>query len=386
MTLSTAASEADLLRDALDLAVDTPVALLSREPFGDGAVAGFEVTPPGAAPLTYFVDTSRRAVAQETGMLLGSPDAPECRIWVHPADPYLPALAPAAFSQAAQTLLARLGVTAVGAPRIVGYRAGRRAVLRVEVERGVRWVKVVPPHRVDRIVDTHRRLAAAGIPMAGLVGWSADGLVVLEQARGTGAPDVAWRADALLDAVDGLRKSLAAVPIAHAARVGLADRRDWYAARFREGGDPNRAARVAGLLSRVERTWRGDEPRVTIHGDLHFGQLFLDDAGAISGLIDVDTTGRGDPDDDAAAFIAHAVASAYLTPDDRDARVWDLARGALARWGTAPVRARATTLLLGQVLGAQERGRDDAAGHLLTLAAAVIDPAVEVARPAEEPR
>ena len=73
MTLSTAASEAELLRDALDLAVDTPVALLSREPFGDGAIAGFEVAPPGAAPLTYFVDTSRRVVPQETGMLLGSP-------------------------------------------------------------------------------------------------------------------------------------------------------------------------------------------------------------------------------------------------------------------------------------------------------------------------
>lgn len=387
MTLSTAASEAELLRDALDLAVDTPVALLSREPFGAGAIAGFEVAPPGAAPLTYFVDTSRRVVSQETGMLLGSPTAPECRIWVHPADPYLPALAPAAFSQAAETLLARLSVVAMEPPRIVGYRAGRRAVLRVAVRGGVRWIKVVPPRRVERIVDTHRRLADAGLPMADLVGWSADGLVVLDQARGTGAPDVAWRPDALLDAVDGLRHALAAVTVEHAARVGLAERRDWYAARFREGGDSARearVARVADLLERVGPAWREDEPRATIHGDLHFGQLFLDDSGDISGLIDVDTTGRGDPDDDAAAFIAHAVASAYLTPEGRDARVWELARGALARWGSGPVRARATTLLLGQVLGAQERGRDDAAADLLALAEGVLDPARSIDRPRHE--
>lgn len=385
MTLSTAASEAELLRDALDLAVDTPVALLSREPFGDGAIAGFEVAPPGAAPLTYFVDTSRRVVPQETGMLLGSPTAPECRIWVHPADPYLPALAPAAFSQAAETLLARLGVVAMEPPHIVGYRAGRRAVLRVAVRGGVRWIKVVPPRRVERIVDTHRRLADAGLPMADLVGWSADGLVVLDQARGMGAPDVAWRPEALLDAVDRLRQALAAVPLEHAARVGLAERRDWYAARFRDGGDSARAARVADLLERVGRAWRDDEPRKTIHGDLHFGQLFLDGGGGISGLIDVDTTGRGDPDDDAAAFIAHAVASAYLTPEGRDARVWELARGALARWGSGPVRARATTLLLGQVLGAQERGRDDAAADLLALAEGVLDPARPIDRPRHEP-
>ncbi|WP_322411366.1 phosphotransferase [Microbacterium invictum] len=387
MTLSIAAGEVELLRDALDLAADVPVALLSREPFGDGAIAGFEVTPPDAAPLTYFVDTSGRVVAEETGMLLGSPAAPECRIWVHPADPYLPALAPAAFSQAAETLLARLGVSATAPPRIVGYRAGRRAVLRIDVAGGVRWIKVVPPQRVDRIVGTHRRLADAGIPMADLVGWSSDGLIVLDQARGTGAPDVVWRPSALLDAVDGLRAALAVVEVEHPARVGLAERRDWYAARFREATGADPVGRVAAVFDEVAKAWRDDEPRATIHGDLHFGQLFLDDAGRISGLIDVDTTGRGDPDDDAAAFIAHAVASAYLTPEDRDARVWELARGALSRWGSAPVRARAATLLLGQVLGAQERGNPECADDLLTLAEAALDPAIEVGRPdASDPR
>lgn len=386
MTLSTSAGEAELLRDALELAADTPVALISREPFGAGSITGFEVTPAGSASMTYFVDTSRRVVIEETGMLLGSPAAPECRIWVHPADPYLPALAPAAFSHAAETLLARLGITAIAPPRIVGYRAGRRAVLRVDVEDGARWIKVVPPSRLDRIVGTHRSLADAGIPMADLVGWSSDGLIVLDQARGTAAPDVVWQPPALLDAVDRLREALATVPLDHAARVGLADRRDWYAARFRDGADPVRAARVARLLDRIARVWRDVDPRVTVHGDLHFGQLFLDDEGAISGLIDVDTTGRGDPADDAAAFIAHAVASAYLTPEDRDERVWELARGALARWGSDPVRARVATLLLGQVLGAQERDRredrqDGAADDLLTLAEEVLDPSGKVRRP-----
>ena len=44
--------------------------------------------------------------------------------------------------------------------------------------------------------------------------------------------------------------------------------------------------------------------RGTVHGDLHEGQLVVDD-NAVIGLLDVDDVGNGDPLDDVATMIGH---------------------------------------------------------------------------------
>ncbi|RZI83558.1 MAG: hypothetical protein EOO67_17240, partial [Microbacterium sp.] len=106
----------------------------SREPLGTGTVTGFEIRHPAGAGgpeipdgAVAYVDSSQLAVAHETGLVLEG----VARVWIHPADPHLPALAPAAYGHAAEVLLGRLGIAAgTGAPQIVGYRPGRRAVLR----------------------------------------------------------------------------------------------------------------------------------------------------------------------------------------------------------------------------------------------------------------
>ena len=95
-------AEAALLRDALEI---DSAEEFSREPLGNGTVAGFHVQD-GDRTVALYVDTSGIAVEAETGLAQDGVG----RIWTHPADPHLPALATAAFGSAAQTLLARLGI------------------------------------------------------------------------------------------------------------------------------------------------------------------------------------------------------------------------------------------------------------------------------------
>jgi hypothetical protein len=360
--------ERALLIEALALDPGSEITLISREPLGGGTVAGFAVASVEGS-LTYYVDTSRRRVAQETGVLDGTPDDPSVRVWLHPSDPHLPALAAAAFSQAAETLLDRLGVRVTGMPEMVAYRPGRRAVLRVPVGDAFAWVKAVLPSRTPAIVDAHHALADAGVPVPALRGWSEAGLVVLDDALGVPAQDAAWTPDGLLDDVDALRDRLAGVAISRSARTHLVRRLEWYADRLDAVLPDEWRLVAAGTAARARASW-GEEPAVTIHGDLHFGQLFLDEGLRVSSVIDVDTAGRGEPSDDTAAFLSHAIASALLTPAPRDERLWELADNAMRRWDTAGsgLRARAATHLLGHAIGAWELGDRQRAELLLRAA------------------
>src|SRR5690606_29934267 len=89
-------------------------------------------------------------------------------------------------------------------------------------------------------------------------------------------------------------------------------------------------------------------PHAVVHGDLHYGQLFLDERGRICSVIDVDTLGIADPAEDSSAFLAHAIVSAGLTVDANRKRVWALADAAAARWGDDQlVRALSAVHLVG---------------------------------------
>lgn len=373
--LHAAPSDEELLREALDLAPGASVTRISREPLGDGSVVGFDVVE-GAASVTYFLDTSGRTVPRETGLLVGEPDAPEMRVWLHPADPHLPALAPVAFAHAAESMLARLGLTAAGAPETVVYRAGRRAVFRVPTDDGLVWVKVVPPARIGRIVRAHAAFDRAGVPVPTVRGWSDEGMVVLDSAAGTPATQATWTAAALVDQVDRLRGAIARIPLKGRARTDLRRRAAWYADRF-EHEAPGYARRVRELRRRIETGWRDGRER-SVHGDLHFGQLFLGDSGELSAVIDVDTAGTGAASDDTAAFVSHALSSALLTPVPHDERVWLLAGEAFARWDADAdagdgLRGRTVSHLLGHALGAVQRGDEARTGALLDAADAVLE-------------
>ena len=363
-----------LLREALEIPDAAPVVLRTREPLGAGTVTGFEVIGADGHTATYFVDTSGRRVAQETGLATGTPDAPGERIWLHPQDPHLPALAPVAFGDAARTLLHRIGREVVEAPELVAYRAGRRAVFRVVCRDGIRWVKVIRPERVERIVGLHALLADAALHVPQIEAWADAGLLVLPQASGRPAVDVAPPASVFLDDVDRWRAAMADAPLENRARSGLPERAEWYTARLVPRLAPEAAERLRAHAARVAAVVGDDGVLTAIHGDLHFGQLFVDDVGRMSGVIDVDTAGRGSAADDSAAFVSHALASAALDPGARGGWAFTVALAALERWDdpAVHVRERVAVHLWGHALGADDLGDSARRDVLLATADALL--------------
>lgn len=370
MPITHADDEVALLCDALEVS-PRDVRLRHREPLGDGSVAGFDVGAgpggsPGGTTATVFVDTSRLAVGAETGMR--HPDG--ARLWTHPADPHLPALAPVAFAESAAVLLSRLGVDVAGAPEMVGYRPGRRAVLRVPTADGTVWVKVVPPRRAEHIAALHALLRRRALPVPAVRAWSPQGLLILDAADGRPALGWTGHAAVLLDGVDELRARVGAVDFATPARTSIATRAAWYADRIRRAMPGERAVTEALAVLVPSDSGGGRDPdgaTAGIHGDLHLGQLFVDEAtGAVTGLIDIDTAGTGEPSDDAAAFIAHALASAELSDRPAAVRLREIAALGLDRWAVRPAeRRRVGVHLLGHALSAADAGDTARARALL---------------------
>ncbi|ROR65869.1 phosphotransferase family protein [Agrococcus jenensis] len=368
-------AEEQLLRDALGDELRGGLRVLSHEPYGRGALTGFEEAGTARA---WYVDTSGKRVDSETGLVLGDPQQPQARIWLHPADPRLPALSPASFPDAATTLMARMGVVIDQRPELLVYRPGKRAMFRMR--EGVRetYLKVVRPSSSAAIVHLQESLRAGGVPVPTITAWSELGIVLTEAAAGV---PLTARLDELdperlLDSIDALRERMAAVDTGRDARASLASRTPWYVSRLRaalDRHDRRDGARLEGLLASVERSLEAsdaaapdDADRRTVHGDLHVGQLFVDADGSsrIAGVIDIDTAGLGDPADDEAAMIGHLVASIALSRADpaRAAGFRRLLDASVARWlapgrpGRGRVAHRTAVHVLAHALTPTERG------------------------------
>ncbi|MGO3648444.1 phosphotransferase family protein [Agrococcus casei] len=374
--MQTKPTERELLDDALgDRFLDEPQ-LISSEPYGDGAIAGFSVlesaatafdepSAEGTTTTNWYVDTSGRRVEQETGLVLGDPDKPEARIWLHPADPRLPALAPASFDYSAAVLLERMGLQLTGSPHLLAYRAGKRAVFRMRGTESDTFLKVVRPKVVEELARVHTALADAGLPVPRIIAWGQFGLIAMESAAGAALSKTVndMSADAVLDEIDLVRTRLAGVDLQRDARASLARRVDWYSARLRAAaaGDEAFAALVEALIAELGAPMP-QQRTATVHGDLHIGQLFMSE-GSISGLIDVDTTGTGNPVDDEAAFIGHLVATVAL----REAAGFDAsgiratAFAALERWRTDELRHVLGVHIMGHAILPAGRGNVETA-------------------------
>jgi Ser/Thr protein kinase RdoA (MazF antagonist) len=373
-------AEERMLRDALGDDLDGELRVLSREPYGSGALTGFEEA--GEQTRYWYVDTSGKRVEAETGFVLGDPEHPEARIWLHPADPRLPALAPASFPEAAATLMGRMGVAIDRRPELLVYRPGKRAMFRMRGGDRETYLKIVRPASSASIVRLQERLREGGVPVPHITGWSELGIVLTETAAGVALTSRLDDVDPerLLDSIEALRAVMATVDLERDARASLASRHDWYIgrtaaalARHAEAGAD--IAPLAGPLADVTAMVTEPEAsalvveagrRQTIHGDLHVGQLFVsaDDPSAISGLIDIDTAGLGDPADDEAALLGHLVASIGLARADaaRSAAFRRLLDAAARRWlapgrpGRARVAHRTAVHVLAHALAPLEAG------------------------------
>lgn len=346
----------------------TAASTVAIEPRGASAVTGVAVALAGDGP-----DASRVVYVDES--------VDPAAIWVHPDDPQLPALAAAAFPHALGVLLARVGVPgAVESVELVAYRPARRAVVRAIVGGRPVYAKVVRPDRAEPIAARHRAFAEAGVPVPTVLGWSPAGLLVLAAADGAPLGSVIADVDApaVVGEVDRLRRRIATVAgTPPPTRPSVASRADWYAGRLAERM-PHLGDRLGPLVAVAQAAAATSSPPVTVHGDLHAGQLFIaDDGRRITGLIDVDTAAAADPGVDSGAFIAHALASAALAGGGGDAVRAEgfraLAEAAETSWLTQPGgtdRGHAVGQLLAQAMQSA-CARDDVDGAILLVEAAL---------------
>src|SRR5699024_1366449 len=193
---------------------------------------------------------------------------------------------------------ARIGIE-VEAPRlkVVSYRPGRRAVIRVDGASTPVFLKVVRPGRAAPLVARHQAFQEAGVLVPRVLGWSDDGLVALAALPGVEAQSICGDLpDEFIGQVSALVHRIATVPSAEAARRSLVERVDWYV-RHLSQSLPDHAGHVDALGRRIEgllALGRAEPvPPVTIHADLHVGQIFVDphDPATITGVLDIDTAG-----------------------------------------------------------------------------------------------
>ncbi|MFP5322190.1 MAG: phosphotransferase family protein [Acidimicrobiia bacterium] len=231
-------------------------------------------------------------------------------VWRWPFDPALPGLERAA-TPGGLDGLTRPVLGGTRGIEVVAYRPTERAVVRIDGERRTGYVKVLRPDDVDPLVARHHLLADAGLPVPEVLAASvAEGVVVLADAAGTtlrervkaelpGWPSAAELAR-LLDAVHELPPP---GPSGRASRIADGSGHAALLARVAPGLE-------APLRALADR-FRAELPAVrarsgaTVHGDVHEGQLVVGPGGAVTGLLDLDDVGAGDPLDDLATLAAH---------------------------------------------------------------------------------
>lgn len=270
----------------------------------------------------------------------------EVGVWRFPFDPDLPALAAVCDPVHMGRLTVRLGLGALTGLAMRTYRPRRRAVVSATTAAGTVFVKVLRPSRVAEVHDRHRRAASPWTPVP--LGWTENGLLVL-----SGLPGRTWRS-ALLDgagdvSADEVVAVLDALPAALAAGP---PRRTWgqkarHYAETVAATVPALADRARAVAAAVDHD-RPEGPHVPVHGDFYEAQVLVS-GGRVTGLLDIDTAGRGERLDDAACLLAHLDVLALIHPGLRHpgaalrARfARDLDPAALARRTAAVVLSLAT--------------------------------------------
>jgi Phosphotransferase enzyme family len=227
-------------------------------------------------------------------------------VWRFPNDPELPGLAAAHNAGAVARLLGDLG-KGVGPVRLQvrTYRPRRRAVIEVVGPGGHVFLKVVRPSRVESLHLRHRLLVDHGVPAPQSLGWTPDGLLVLQALHGQTLRDaLRSRATplppggAISDLLDGLPRELAE----HGAGQSWLDRVRGYAAVVATivPEQAERITRIGDDITAESRTG----PIVPVHGDFYERQLLVQN-GRVCGLLDVDGARPGDRFEDVGSFLGH---------------------------------------------------------------------------------
>lgn len=289
-------------------------------------------------------------------------------------DAALPDLAHLTDPEGAAEALAAFGIRSRVRVHVLSHRKGDRAVLRLEHNGGEVFCKLMRPEVAGPLAQHHRFLRKAGLPVPRVIGYTDGGALFLTTSHGTPGPDAAtqYRPDDLLDAIDDVREQFKHIGLTRPARQSIATRIEWFLEQLLRAL-PDQRKVLEDLSFVVVPTKHAPTSEVVgVHGDLHIAQLFFEH-GRVSGVIDVDTAGIGEPDNDSANFIAHAIASAILNDSagNRDAghALGMLANAADRRWiHTTRARSLTAVHLLGHAQRAVVSERFDHAKQLIALA------------------
>lgn len=252
-------------------------------------------------------------------------------VWRFPSDPGLPALSGACDRRAIGDLLGSLGVTGVDADaldvRVRAYRPRRRAVVEVRAGQLRLFLKVVRPDAVADLHRRHRLLHDAGVPVPRSLGWTDEGMLVLQALSGTSARSRLLQGGPLPSGqvLTQLLDRLPPLAMQLPRRRPWAEHADHYA-QVIGAAVPAERDRVTHLARAIRSGLRGAQPDVPTHGDFYEGQLLLDGE-RVSGLLDVDTVGPGRRADDLGCLLAHTHVLA-LAQGSEPASLLD----ALERW------------------------------------------------------
>lgn len=314
--------------------------------------------------LLYVMHTSARPVP--TGAAVVEVAGADLHIWQFPDDPYLPGLRPAVSRRAAATRLDDLWPerSTAGPPSIHtrSYRPTRRAVVAVTPADGrepALFLKVLggrTPERIEArtaaLVAVHEHLRTHLPVPRPLDHDPATGIVALEGMAGTTVRALlrTGQAPPPVDEVVGLVDRLAAAPAPPGSTdpAGYADVRrhlDLLAELV-----PDLTVGLDGVADAVADI---GGPTTTVHGDLHDGQLLVED-GALVGLLDVDGAGTGPLAHDLGRLVANVEVAALTAPDHADlVRTYadELAEALTAIVGPEPLAVAAAGAWVGLATG-----------------------------------
>ncbi|GAA1287619.1 hypothetical protein GCM10009609_62560 [Pseudonocardia aurantiaca] len=344
--------------------------------------ASVTVQPTGAAVVLYeaHVERADATVTRETlaattgdhippGAALLHGQGTVVGVWRWPQDPALPALEVAADPHRLAETLSAAGVRRTALPhlRVRAYRPGRRAVLEIS-EGGPRlYAKVVRPSAVAALRARHD-LLAEHMPVPRPLACTPDGLLVMPELPGTPLR-------ALLDGDIPPPGPAALTSLLDTLSVGLLEfpGRRTHLQRVRHFATvlaltavtaPEDRDRLGALEAALIGVEPGKHPVVPVHGDFHEGQL-LARAGTVTGLLDVDTAGRGHRIDEWATLLAHLSVLALHVPRPGPVRRYGAALLAAAEQAhpSEQVRPRIAAAVLGLATGPFRVQQDRWAAH-----------------------
>lgn len=276
----------------------------------------------GGIDVTDTLLAATTIAGPHAGTLPVEAEAPDGRalsvgVWRWPFDPVLVDLSTMVTPHLANAHLREL-VGGDAVLEVVAYRPTERAVVRARGADREVYVKIVPPAVTAALTHRHVTLADAGLPVPRILA-TGSGWIAMEALGGTTLRDRLKNGSDRLPSPDRYQELLAV--------LGDVDLSDAAPVRSRIDDAPHHAAMLGTVLpdvrgrldAIVERLSAPSTSRPhigTVHGDLHEAQLVVDDT-TVTGLLDIDDVGPGDPLDDVGALVAHLRFRALTSGDRR---------------------------------------------------------------------